>query len=197
MSKNPTRRDFWRWGGGFGLSYALEGWGLSSSGDSRDTRRADMIVSNGRIATQDGRGSFASSVAMKDGRFVAVGSDSEVMRFRSEATEIIDVGGRTVIPGLNDSHMHPIRGGLNYNMELGWDGGPVLAGAMGKVEGQAQGTSAAELVGVGGGWTEFQFGGGRMPALDEINRAGPGTAVFVMPLYGRVFFNGAALRAVG
>ena len=197
MSKNPTRRDFLRSAGAFGLSYALAGCGLSSSGDSRDTRRADMIVSNGRIATQDGRGSFASSVAMKDGRFVAVGSDSEVMGFRSEATEIIDVGGRTVIPGLNDSHMHPIRGGLNYNMELRWDGVPSLADALRMLREQAQRTPPPQWVRVVGGWTEFQFAEHRMPTLDEINRAAPDTPVFVMHLYDRVFLNGAALRAVG
>jgi predicted amidohydrolase YtcJ len=156
-----------------------------------------MIVSNGRIATQDGRGSFASSVAMKDGRFVAVGSDSEVMRFRSEATEIIDVGGRTVIPGLNDSHMHPIRGGLNYNMELRWDGVPSLADALRMLREQAQRTPPPQWVRVVGGWTEFQFAERRMPTLDEINRAAPDTPVFMLHLYDRAFLNGAALRAVG
>src|SRR5262247_4143607 len=155
-----------------------------------------MIISNGRIATQDERGSFASSVAMKDGRFVAVGSDSEVMRFRSEATEIIDLGGRTVIPGLNDSHMHPIRGGLNYNMELRWDGVPSLADAMRMLKEQAQRTPPPQWGRVVGGWTEFQFAERRMPTLDEINAAAPDTPVFVLHLYDRALLNGAALRAI-
>jgi predicted amidohydrolase YtcJ len=71
---------------------------------------ADMILRDGRIATQDERRSFASAVAIKDGRFLAVGTDQEVMPHRGEGTTVIDVGGRTVIPGLNDSHMkqgHP------------------------------------------------------------------------------------------
>src|SRR5262245_4664086 len=165
MSKNPTRRDFLRSAGAFGLSYALAGCGLSSSGDSRDTRRADMIVSNGRIATQDGRGSFASTVAMKDGRFVAAGSDSEVMRSRSAATEIIVCGGGTVVPGLNDWDMHPIRGGRSYSMELGWDGVPSLAGALRVLREQAQRTPPPQWVRVVGGWTEFQFTERRMPTL--------------------------------
>src|SRR5262245_39870433 len=150
MSKNPTRRDFLRSAGAFGLSYALAGCGLSTTGGTQNTSQADMIISNGRIATQDERGSFASSVAMKDGRFLAAGSDSEVMRFRSEAAEIIDVGGRTVIPGLNGSHMHPIRGGLNYNMELRWDGVPSLADALRMLREQAQRTPPPQWVRVVG-----------------------------------------------
>ena len=87
----------------------------------------DLILMNGRIATQDERRSFAQAVAIRDGRFASVGSKEQVMALRGSKTKVIDLGGRTVIPGLNDSHMHPIRGGLNYNMELRWDGVPSLA----------------------------------------------------------------------
>ncbi len=79
---------------------------------------ADIIVRHGHIATQDEHRSFASAVAIKDGRFLAVGADAEVMPHQGAATQVIDVGSRTVIPGLNDSHLHIIRGGLNYNLEL-------------------------------------------------------------------------------
>lgn len=78
----------------------------------------DLILMNGRIATQDERRSFAQAVAIQDGRFAAVGSDDHVIALRGENTDVIDLGGKTVIPGLNDSHMHPIRGGLNYNNPL-------------------------------------------------------------------------------
>jgi predicted amidohydrolase YtcJ len=197
MNKNPTRRDFLRSVGALGLSYALAGCGPSATRDTRDAGDADVIISNGRIATQDQRRSFASSVAIKDGRFIAMGSDSDVMRFRRAKTEVIDVGGRTVIPGLNDSHMHPIRGGLNYNMELRWDGVPSLADALRMLKEQAQRTPPPQWVRVVGGWTEFQFAERRLPTLDEINRAAPDTPVFVLHLYDRALLNGAALRAVG
>src|SRR5215813_12671659 len=197
MSKNPTRRDFLRSAGAFGLSYALAGCGLSSSGDSRDTRSADVILSNGRIATVDGPRPFVQAVAIQDGRFAAVGSNEEVMTLRGSNTATIDLGGRTVIPGLNDSHMHPIRGGLNYNMELRWDGVPSLADAMRMLKEQAQRTPPPQWVRVVGGWTEFQFAERRMPTLDEINQAAPDTPVFVLHLYDRAFLNRAALRAVG
>ena len=99
--------------------------------------------------------------------------------------EVIDGRKRTVIPGLNDSHMHPIRGGLNYNMELRWDGVPSLADALRMLKDQAARTPAPQWVRVVGGWTEFQFAERRMPTLDEINAAAPDTPVFVMHLYDR------------
>jgi predicted amidohydrolase YtcJ len=197
MSNNPTRRDFLRSAGVFGLSYALTGCGLSTPGDSRGTRDPEMIVSNGRIATVAGQHPFVQAVAIQNGRFLAVGSNEEIVRLRGAKTEVIDLGGRTVIPGLNDSHMHPIRGGLNYNMELRWDGVPSLADALRMLKEQAIRTPAPQWVRVIGGWTEFQFAERRMPTLEEINQAAPDTPVFVLHLYDRAFLNRAALRAVG
>jgi predicted amidohydrolase YtcJ len=157
----------------------------------------ELILINGRIATQDERRSLAQAVAVRNGRFAAVGSNEEIMARRAAQSEIIDLGGRTVIPGLNDSHMHPIRGGLNYNMELRWDGVPSLADALRMLREQAARTPPPQWVRVVGGWTEFQFAERRMPTLDELNRAAPDTPVFVLHLYDRAFLNGAALRAVG
>ncbi len=158
---------------------------------------ADSILVKGRIATMDERRSYAQAVAIKGGRFIAVGSDQEIMAYKGEKTKVIDAGGRTVIPGLNDSHIHTIRGGLNYNMELRWDGVPSLADALRMLREQAQRTSPPQWVRVVGGWTEFQFAERRMPTLDEINEVAPETPVFVLHLYDRAFLNRAALRAVG
>jgi predicted amidohydrolase YtcJ len=157
----------------------------------------ELILINGRIATVDHSRPFAEAVAIQNGRFISVGSNEEIMRLRASNTETIDLGGRTVIPGLNDSHMHPIRGGLNYNMELRWDGVPSLADAMRMLKEQAARTPPPQWVRVIGGWTEFQFAERRMPTLEEINQAAPETPVFVLHLYDRAFLNGAALRAVG
>ena len=157
----------------------------------------ELILFNGRIATVDHSRPFAEAVAIQNGCFIGVGSNQEIMRLRASNTETIDLGGRTVIPGLNDSHMHPIRGGLNYNMELRWDGVPSLADAMRMLKEQAQRTPPPQWVRVIGGWTEFQFAERRMPTLEEINQAAPDTPVFVLHLYDRAFLNRAALRAVG
>jgi predicted amidohydrolase YtcJ len=158
---------------------------------------ADLILKNGRIATLWNERPSASAIAIEDGRFLSVGTDYEVMQLERPHTRVIDAAGRTVIPGLNDSHMHPIRGGLNYNMELRWDGVSSLADALRMLKEQAQRTPAPQWVRVVGGWTEFQFAERRMPTLDEINAVAPDTPVFVLHLYDRALLNGAALRAVG
>src|SRR5438552_12740533 len=157
---------------------------------------AELILHNAKIAT-NGVPSFVEAIAITAGRIAAAGKDEEILRLRGPHTRVIDGRRRTVIPGLNDSHMHPIRGGLNYNLELRWDGVPSLADALRMLKEQAARTPAPQWVRVIGGWTEFQFAERRMPTLDEINAVAPDTPVFVMHLYDRALLNGAALRAVG
>src|SRR5271170_4565579 len=156
----------------------------------------DSIVYNAKIAT-NGVPPFVEAVAITDGKIAATGQSDEILRQRGPATNVIDCGGRTVIPGLNDSHMHPIRGGLNYNMELRWDGVPSLADALRMLKEQAARTPSPQWVRVVGGWTEFQFVERRMPTLDEINMIAPDAPVFILHLYDRAFLNRAALKAVG
>jgi predicted amidohydrolase YtcJ len=157
---------------------------------------ADVILHNARIASNRVP-SFVEAVAIEGGKFVAAGTSDDVLRQRGSATRVIDAGGRTVIPGLNDSHLHVIRGGLNYNMELRWDGVPSLSDALRMLREHAARTPPPQWVRVVGGWTEFQFAERRMPTLDEINAAAPETPVFVLHLYDRALLNGAALRACG
>ncbi len=156
-----------------------------------------LILHNGLIATQDERRSFAQAVAIKDGHFLAVGTDREILALRQPDTEVIDLGGRTVVPGLNDSHLHVIRGGLNYNLELRWDGVPSLADGLRMLREQAARTPAPQWVRVVGGWSEFQFAEKRLPTLEELNEAAPDTPVFILHLYCQAMLNRAALRAVG
>ena len=157
---------------------------------------ADTILHNAKIATNSVP-SFVDALAIIDGKITATGKEGDIFRLRGSATRVIDANGRTVIPGLDDSHMHPIRGGLNYNMELRWDGVPSVADALRMLKDQAQRTSPPQWVRVIGGWTEFQFAERRMPTLAEINAVAPDTPVFVLHLYDSAFLNGAALRAVG
>ncbi|HWV11513.1 MAG TPA: amidohydrolase, partial [Pseudomonas sp.] len=158
---------------------------------------ADLILFNGRLHTVDPEKPHATAVAIKDGKFVAVGSDAEAMALRTAATRVVDLQKRTVIPGLNDSHLHLIRGGLNYNLELRWEGVPSVAEALRMLKIQADRTPTPQWVRVVGGWTEFQFAEKRLPTLEEINKAAPDTPVFILHLYDRALLNRAALRAVG
>src|SRR5690606_24528749 len=119
------------------------------------------------------------------------------VRAAAPDAEIIDVKGRRVIPGLIDSHTHIIRGGLNYNMELRWDGVPSLSDALALLKAQVDRTPAPQWVRVVGGFTEHQFSEKRLPTLDEIIAIAPDTPVFILHLYDRALLNAAALRVVG
>ncbi|HET6328648.1 MAG TPA: amidohydrolase [Planctomycetaceae bacterium] len=158
---------------------------------------ADLILHNGKITTLDRNKSEVEALAVSGGRVAAVGRNSEILALRGAKTQSIDLGGRRVIPGLNDSHLHLIRGGLNFNMELRWDGVPSLAEALRMLKEQARRTPPPQWVRVVGGWTELQFVERRMPTLDEINEAAPDAPVFVLHLYDRALLNAAALRACG
>ncbi len=158
---------------------------------------AQLVIRNGRFATGDNISGRAEAVAIDGGRFIAVGSEREVLAQCGPDTRTIDLGGRLGLPGLNDSHLHAIRGGLNYNMELRWDGVPSLADALRRLREQAQRTPPPQWVRVIGGWNEWQFAERRLPTLAELNEVAPETPVFVLYLYGLALLNGAALRAVG
>ena len=118
---------------------------------------AELILYNGRFTTLDRSNPAATAVAISDGRFVTVGSDSDILQRIGTNVRRIDLKGRHVIPGLIDSHMHIIRGGLNYNMELRWDGVRSLADAMQMLKEQVARTPAPQWVRVVGGFTAHQF----------------------------------------
>lgn len=158
---------------------------------------SDLILHNGRISTLDPFEPEVSALAIRDGVVAAAGTDRDVLAERAPSMRIVDLYGRRAIPGLNDSHTHPIRGGLHYNMELRWDGVPSLADALKMLRDQARRTPPPQWVRVVGGWSEFQFAERRMPTLEELNAVAPDTPVFVLNLYDRAWLNGAALRAVG
>ena len=99
---------------------------------------ADVIAYNGKIATQNEQRSIVEAVAIRDGKFLAVGTDLEMMAWRGDQTQLINLNKRTAIPGLNDSHTHLIRGGLNYNLELRWDGVASLADGLRMLKEQAR-----------------------------------------------------------
>lgn len=158
---------------------------------------ADLILKSGRFTTLDRANPAATAVAIEGGAFTAVGSDRDVMALAGPDTRIIDLKGRLVLPGLIDNHLHIIRGGLNFNMELRWDGVRSLSDAMAMLKRQVAITPPPQWVRVVGGFTEHQFAEKRLPTIDELNAVAPDTPVFILHLYDRALLNGAALRAVG
>ena len=157
----------------------------------------DLILHQGRFTTLDPANPIADAVAIKDGRFTRVGAAGDILPLAGPATRIIALGGRGVLPGLIDNHLHIIRGGLNYNMELRWDGVTSLADAMAMLRRQVAITPAPQWVRVVGGFTEHQFAEKRLPTIEELNAVAPDTPVFILHLYDRALLNAAALRAVG
>jgi len=195
-----TRREAIAASLGFTGAAALQGcitkWTMRS-GEEDMQSSPDIILTGGRVTTLDPANPEAEAIAIKGGKVLATGTTAEILRLAGGSTTRIDLRGRRVVPGLNDSHIHLIRGGLNYNMELRWDGVWSLADALEMLRIQALRTPAPQWVRVVGGWSEFQFKERRMPTLDEINTASPDVPVFILNLYASALLNRAALRALG
>src|SRR6201991_934557 len=158
---------------------------------------ADLILHRGLFTTLARAQPTATAVAIRDGRFLAGGAGNEVMAWRGPKTKVVDLKGRRVLPGLIDNPLHIIRGGLNYNLELRWDGVRSLADAMDMLKRQVDVTPAPQWVRIVGGFTEHQFEEKRLPPISELNAVAPDTPVFLLHLYDRAILNAAALRAVG
>lgn len=197
---DPGRRRFIKQAAAAGVVTAVGSRFPAAHAEStaqQGTNMTQTILMNGKFATLDPSKPRATAAAISGGVFEAVGSDDEIMRLADTDTKVINLEKHTVIPGLNDSHTHVIRGGLHYNMELRWEGVPSVADALRMLKEQADRTPAPQWVRVVGGWTEFQFAERRMPTLDEINAVAPDTPVFILHLYDRALLNAAALRALG
>ena len=157
----------------------------------------DLILHQGRFATLDRSNPTVTAIAIKGGRFVQVGHERDIVPLAGRETRVIDLKGRRVLPGLIDNHLHIIRGGLNFNMELRWDGVRSLADAMAMLKRQVAITPPPQWVRVVGGFTAHQFEEKRLPTIEELNAVAPHTPVFLLHLYDRALLNAAALRAVG
>lgn len=162
-----------------------------------DTEQADLIITNAKVAVMDSHRTITEAIAVKDGKILKTGSTEEILKLKSDRTQTIDAGGRTVIPGLNDSHLHLTRGGRFYNAELRWDGVKTLKHALEMLKEQAERTPEGQWVRVIGGWSPFQFEENRFPTPAEINEATGDVPTFVLYLYSRGWLNRAGLEALG
>ena len=175
----------------------LSGCALSPAAGQEPKEPADLIVRNAMVTTLDDARPSARAFASRGEKFIAVGSDDEVLRLRGGRTRVIDAGGRRVIPGLDDSHIHAVRGGRFYNLELRWDGVDSLERGLGMIREQAKRTPRGQWVRVIGGWSPHQFEERRMPTVVELNAAAPDTPVFVLFLYSQGLMNRAGVEALG
>ena len=162
-----------------------------------NTNSADLIVYNAKIAVMDADRNTAQAIAVKDGKVLATGTTEEMQKWEGSETELIDANGRTMIPGLNDSHLHLTRGGRFFNAELRWDGVTSLKEALRMLKEQAERTPEGQWVRVIGGWSPFQFEEQRFPTPEEINEATGDVPTYVLFLYSRAWLNKAGLDALG
>jgi hypothetical protein len=157
---------------------------------------ADAILVNGKVLTGDAAGTVREALAVRDGRILAVGSASEVNKFSGKETRVVDLGGRTVIPGLIDSHMHAIRAALSFATEVNWIGAQSLEEALGRIREAAKRAGPGGWLIVAGGWTEQQFKEKRRPTQAELAAAAPGHPVYVQWFYAWAMLTAPALEAL-
>ncbi len=171
---------------GFGLAPALA-----------QTAPADTVLVNGKIITLDPNSSVAQAVAIRDGRILETGSNDDIRKRAGQRTNVVDLGGRTVVPGLMDSHIHALRAGLTYSVELSWIGVPSLAKGLDLIREAARVRPPGTWIKIGGGWTEQQFPEKRGPTVEELTAAAPDRPVYVQRLYNTAWITSAGMKLMG
>src|SRR5712691_10195852 len=171
------------------LGLALTAAGLGSPAQAQN---ADTVLLNGKIATLDASSPAAEALAVRDGKIVAVGSSTDIRAFAGAGSRVIDLAGRTVIPGLVDSHMHAIRAALFYVTEVNWIGTQSVPEAMARIKAAAQRAKPNQWIIVAGGWTTEQFKEKRRPTQAELVAAAPDH-----PVYIQLFYSAALLSPAG
>lgn len=158
---------------------------------------AELVLRNGKILTVDKSFSIQEAVGISAGRFVAVGSDGELRRWTGPHTRVINLGGRTVIPGLIDSHIHATEACSSWDSELHWELKQSLADGLGQIAAAAKTKPAGSWIVVGGGWVPTQFAERRFPTRADLDAVAPKHPVYIQYLRQGALLNTAALAAVG
>jgi predicted amidohydrolase YtcJ len=154
----------------------------------------DTLLVNGKVITLDDASSIVQAIAIHDGKVLAVGSNEDIRKRADARTNIIDLGGRTVVPGLMDSHIHALRAGLTYSVELSWIGVPSLAKGLDLIREAAHTSPPGAWIKIGGGWTELQFPEKRGPTIEELVAAAPDRPVYVQRLYNTAWITPAGIK---
>ena len=165
---------------------------LSASAWAQD---ADTVLLNGKIVTLEGAGT-QEALAMRDGKVIATGPSAQIRALAGPRARVIDLGGRTVIPGLIDSHMHATRAALFYATEVNWIGTHNIPDAIERIRTAARAAKPGQWIIVAGGWTEQQFQEKRRPTQAEILAAAPDNPVYIQLFYAAALLTPAGLQAL-
>ena len=155
----------------------------------------DLILHNGRIVTLSGALPGCSALAAKDGRIVALGDDVDVLALAGPATQVIDLVGRTAIPGLNDAHNHMLQVGLKLS-RLPLENCQSIAEMVDLVRAAAARTPPGEWI-LGEGWNESLFAEGRLPHRSDLDAATIDHPALLMRFFNMDVVNSVALALAG
>ena len=155
---------------------------------------ADSILVNGKVLAADG--AVQQAIAVRGDRILGIGSSSQIRKLSGKTTRVIDLQGRTVIPGLIDSHMHAIRAALSFATEVNWIGAASLEEALQRIRDGAKRAGPGGWLIVAGGWTDQQFREKRRPTQAELAAAAPGHPVYVQWFYAWAMLTEPALEAL-
>jgi predicted amidohydrolase YtcJ len=170
---------------------------VTSPAGIASAQTADTILFNGKILTVDKDFSTQQAVAIADGKILATGASAAMKKLAGKTAKLIDLGGRTVIPGLTDGHIHGIRAALTFGTEVNWIGVPTLKGAIEKIRAAATAQPPGSWIVVAGGWTEEQFAEKRRPTPAEIADAAPDNPVYIQHLYDWLLLSPKAMATLG
>jgi predicted amidohydrolase YtcJ len=161
------------------------------------SQNADTILVNGKILTVDAQFSTRDAISVRDGKITAVGSNSEIRKQAGAQTRVIDLQGRTVIPGLIDSHIHAIRAGQTFTTEVNWVGATSIAEAMNRIHEASLAKKPGSWLIVAGGWNAEQFKEKRRPTQADLVAAAPNNPVYVQLGYDWEVMTPAGFAAMG
>jgi predicted amidohydrolase YtcJ len=156
---------------------------LAASVTAATAESADIVLFNGKVVTVDSDFSVHEAIAIAHGRVLATGTSPEMKKLADGGARLVDLGGRTVIPGLTDGHIHGVRAALTFGTEVNWIGVPSLKEALEKIRQAAKNQDAGSWIIVAGGWTEEQFAEKRRPTPQEVTEMSGGHPVYIQHLY--------------
>ena len=157
---------------------------------------ADTILVNGKILTVDSQFSTQEAIAIHDGKIQALGKTTEIRKLAGPKSRVIDLQGRTVIPGLIDSHLHGIRAALSFSTEVNWIGASSLDEGMSRITQASRTMKPGAWLIVAGGWNVQQFTEKRRPTQAEVTLAAPNNPVYVQLGYGWAVMNPLGLKTL-
>jgi predicted amidohydrolase YtcJ len=170
--------------------------GQALSAATAQAQIADTVLFNGKVLTGDKDFSTKQALAIDHGHVLATGTSQAMRKLAGENARLIDLGGRTVIPGLTDGHIHGVRAAASFGTEVNWIGVPTLKQALEKIHQAAQTQKPGSWIIVAGGWTEEQFAEKRRPNAAEVVAAAPDNPVYIQHLYDWLLLSPKAMQVL-